>query len=333
MPHRISNDKSNQIREAADTHDHYPITTCLKSGHLAVSHLHAIYYATYGNPRGIPVVTLHGGPGAGFQESVLKVFDPERYYVVVFDQRGAMRSTPFGSLKENTTSHLIEDIEELRKHLKIDQWLVFGGSWGAALATLYGEAYPDQCLRFILRGVNLLRKQDAHHIVYGMGKIFPEAYADVVEKIPQVERGDLIAAYYHRVIAEDPKIFHPAARAFLKYDMICSSLIPEPSKLEKALQNDQLVVGLARFFFHYAIHDFFIRENQILEEINKIQHLPAIIIQGRWDIICPSEMAYLLHKSWENSELWFVSQAGHSNDPAIDAALATATDRFADKLA
>jgi proline iminopeptidase len=317
------------ITEVEYHHPLYPLTPCLTEGHLKVSDLHTLYYATYGNKEGVPVVVLHGGPGAGCQESIVKVFDPERYYVILFDQRGAMRSTPFGSIEENTTQHLIGDIEKIRKHLKIDKWIVFGGSWGSALATLYGQSFPERCLGFVLRGINLLRQEDYLHLMYGMGKIFPDAYEPVIQLIPVGERSDLLRAYHKRVIDPDLKVALPAARAFMRYDLICGTHLPDHAKVEKYLLNEKFVLGVSRMFLHYSVNNFFIKENQILSGMNKIGHLPATIVHGRWDAVCLPVMAYLLHKSWKNSQLWLVTQGGHSsNDPAITPCLATAMDTF-----
>ena len=315
------------ILEVDHQHPLYPMPPKLEEGFLKVSDLHELYYATYGNPKGIPVVVLHGGPGGGFQESSVKVFNPEKYYIIGFDQRGALRSKPFASLEENTSQHLRDDIEKLRKHLQIEKWLVFGGSWGSALALLYGQTYPEKCLGFILRGVIMLRKDDIHHLLYGMGKIFPEAYAPVLDLIPPEERSDLFAAYYHRVMSPDPAIALEAARTFARYDFICSTHLPDHNKVEQLLQNEKFVVGIAKFFMHYSINNFFLPENHILAHMDSISHLPCTIVHGRWDAICLPGLAYELYKAWPGSTLWIVTQGGHTgNDPAIARSLATATD-------
>ncbi len=320
-----------KLLEVDHSHPLYPTPPKLEEGYLKVSDIHELYYATYGNPKGIPVILLHGGPGAGFHETSTKVFNPEKYYIIGFDQRGALRSKPFASLEENTSQHLRDDIEKLRKHLQIDKWLVFGGSWGSALAILYGQTYPEKCLGFILRGINLLRKDDIDHLLYGMGKIFPDAYAPVIDLIPEKERSDLFTAYYKRVISSDPTIALEAARTFVKYDIICGTHLPDPERVSKVLQNEKLVLGLAKLFLHYSINDFFIPENHILSQIHSISHLPCTIIHGRWDAICLPVMAYSLHKAWPGSTLWIVTQGGHTgNDPAITRSLATATDLFID---
>lgn len=315
------------ILEVDHSHSLYPTAPKLAEGYLKVSDLHELYYATYGNPKGIPVVVLHGGPGAGFNEATVKVFNPEKYYIIGFDQRGTLRSKPFASLEENRSQHLRDDIEKLRKHLQIDKWLVFGGSWGSALALLYGQTYPERCLGFILRGINLLRKEDIHHLLYGMGKIFPDAYATVIDHIPEEERTDLFAAYYKRVTSSDPNIALEAAGTFVKYDIICGTHLPDHEKVSHLLQNEKLLLGIAKLFLHYSINNFFLPENHILSHMQPISHLPCIIVHGRWDAICLPVMAYTLYKAWPGSTLWIVTQGGHAaSDPAIARSLATATD-------
>ncbi len=323
----------NGLEEANHQHPFYPLTACLEEGYLKVSNIHTLYYATYGNTKGIPVIVLHGGPGAGCQQAFLKVFDLNRFFVITFDQRGSMRSSPLGSIEENTPQHSVEDIETLRKHFEIEQWLIFGGSWGVALATLYGQKYPEKCLGFILRGAFLGRKLDYLNVLYGMGRVFPEAYDVFIQFIPEEERHDLLTAYYRRVMDPDLKICMPAARKFMKFDLICGSHLPDPAKVDKFLQKDDFVLGVSKLFLHYSMHDFFLENNQILSNMNRISHLPAIIVHGRWDAVCLPETAYLLHKHWKNSLLWFVLGGGHSsNDPAIAASLATAMDTFAEQL-
>lgn len=304
-----------------------------EEGFLQVSELHNIFYAVYGNPKGIPVIVLHGGPGAGCSDQMSESFDLTRWNVVMLDQRGAKRSQPFCCMEENTPQHLVRDIETLRQHLKVDKWVVFGGSWGSSLALLYGQANPERCLGFILRGVWLCREPDYLHLFYGMGKVFPEAYQAVIDYIPESEREDLIEAYYKRVFDPDPKIHLKAARTFMRFDFICATHLPNPKMVETMLENDQLVLSVAKAFLFYAKNQFFLKPNQILSNMEKISHIPAVIIHGRYDNICLPEMAYLLYKSWPNSMLWMVEDGGHSSqDPSISGALVSATDFFAEKL-
>lgn len=311
----------------------YPIVKARKEGFLKVSDLHSIFYAVYGNPNGIPVVVLHGGPGAGCSDAMVESFDLTKWNVVMFDQRGSMRSEPFGCMEENTPQHSVGDIEALRKHLGIEQWIVFGGSWGSSLALLYGQEHPKCCMGFILRGIWLVREPDYLHLFYGMGKIFPEAYQSVVDHVPKEERDDLLLAYHRRVFDSDPEVQLSAAQAFVKFDAICATQLPNPKFVEAMLQNDKLVLGVMRAFCHYAKNGFFLEANQLLSNMGKIAHLPAIIVQGRYDSICPPEMAYSLYQNWQNSTLWMIPDGGHSAaDPSVAKALVAATDLFVEKI-
>ncbi len=311
----------------------YPIVKAREEGFLKVTDVHSIFYAIYGNPNGIPVVILHGGPGGGCSDAMVESFDLTKWNVVMFDQRGAMRSKPFGSMEENTPQHSVADIEALRNHLGIKQWIVFGGSWGSSLALLYGQEHLNSCLGFILRGIWLVREPDYLHLFYGMGKIFPEAHQSMINHIPEEERDDLLLAYHRRVFDSDPEVQLSAARAFMKFDAICATQLPNPKFVEAMLQNDKLVLGVMRTFCHYAKNGFFLDRNQILSNMEKIAHLPAIIIQGRYDAICLPEMAYSLHQNWPNSMLWMIPDGGHSAaNPSVARALVAATDLFAEKI-
>lgn len=311
----------------------YPIEKPREEGYLKVSEIHKVFYATYGNPNGIPVVILHGGPGGGCSDVMSCFFDLARWNVVMFDQRGAIRSEPFACMEENSPEHSIADIEVLRKHLGIEKWAVFGGSWGSALALLYGQQHPEHCMGFILRGVFLARQQDYLHVFYEVGKVFPEAYEPFLEYIPEEEQADLLSAYYKRIMDPDPQVHMEAARTFIRFATTCSTHLPNPEGVEKTIQNDKLILSMAKAFLHYSINDFFLKPNQILSQMDKVADLPAIIIHGRWDAMDPPEEAYSLHKSWTNSTLWMIPEGGHSAfDPAVAKALVEATDLFAEKL-
>jgi proline iminopeptidase len=324
---------THSCEEAHFDHPLYPISEPREEGYLKASAIHTLFYAIYGNPNGIPVVILHGGPGAGCSDALSRFFDLTRWNVVMFDQRGAMRSKPFGCMEENTPQHSVADIEALRKHLGIEKWVVFGGSWGTTLAMLYGQEHPEHCMAFILRGIFLGREQDYLHLFYGMGKIFPEAYELFLNYIPEEERSDLLSAYYLRIMDPNPEIHMGAARAFAQFDMICSTHLPNTEVVDKMLQNDKFILSMTKAFLHYSMNQFFLEPNQILSRMHKIAHLPAIIINGRWDAIDLPEMAYSVYKNWANSALWMMTQGGHSaNDPAISSALATASDFFAEKI-
>jgi proline iminopeptidase len=329
----MNNDKilaiPHNLEEIAPNRPLYPITPPRHTGNLQVSDLHTLYYSLYGDPNGIPVVVLHGGPGAGCTEFMTRYFDLSKWNLILFDQRGAVRSKPFACMEENTTQDLVEDIEKLRKHLGVDQWLIFGGSWGSTLGLVYGQAYPERCLGFILRGLFLGRSDDHLHLIYGMGRHFPEAYESVVQFIPENERSDLFEAYYCRILDPDPQIHLPAAKAFMRFDLICSTMTPDPARLETLLQNEAMVLSTAKSFFHYAKHNFFLEQGQILANMNRIAHLPAILVQGRWDLICPPDMAHAVYQAWPNATLWMVSNGGHSGlDPSIASALTQATEKF-----
>jgi proline iminopeptidase len=312
----------------------YSTQKAREEGFLQVSDLHSIFYGVYGNPSGIPVVILHGGPGGGCSDIMAESFDLTKWNVIMFDQRGAMRSEPFGCMDENTPQHSIKDIEALRTHLGIKQWIVFGGSWGSSLALLYGQAHPDRCLGFILRGVMLVREADYLHLFYDMGKIFPESYQSMINHIPEEERGDLLSAYHRRVFDSDPEVQLSAARAFMRFDAICATLLPNPTLVEGMLKNDKLVLGVMKTYCHYAKNGFFIEENQILSNMHKIAHLPAILVHGRYDAICLPENAYSLYQHWPNSMLWMIPDGGHhsSANPSVAKALVAATDLFAEKI-
>lgn len=307
----------------------YPALKPFDEGYLKVSDIHQIYFAEYGNPKGIPVVNVHGGPGAGSGANDMRFFDPKYYRIILLDQRGAKRSKPFASIKENTTAHLISDLEKLRKALKIDKWLVFGGSWGSALALAYGQAHPKQCLGFVLRGIFLGNEEEYLQVWYGMQDIFPEAWEEFNNFIPDSERKDLVTAYYKRLINPNPKIHMPAAQAFIKYDFSCATLLIDPIKIKKRLEDEVLVLGLARIFAHYSMNKFFFTQNQLLNGVKKIAHLPAIIVHGRYDVICRVKSAYKLHQNWPASELVIVPDAGHSSlEPSVARALVNAAKKM-----
>lgn len=283
-----------------------------EQGYLKVSDLHEIYYETFGNPEGIPVVVLHGGPGAGCTPAMTRFFDLDTWYVVMLDQRGAMRSKPFACMEENSTQHIIHDLELLRNHLKIDRWACFGGSWGALLAVAYGQSHPDSCLGFVIRSIVLGREQDYLHTLYGMGESFPEAYAAFLAPFSDEEKRDLVSACYDKIIDPDPHVHMQMAKHFLKWVMHGTTPNPDPAVIQSYLENEPMALSMERAFFHFAKHQFFLKENQLLSNMDKISHLPAFIIHGKDDFICKKEQAELLHKNWANSKLWILKDAGHA---------------------
>jgi proline iminopeptidase len=313
--------------------DLYPPIEPYASGAMQADATHVIYWEQCGNPRGIPAVFLHGGPGSGATPTHRRFFDPAFYRIILFDQRGAGRSKPRASLQDNTTPHLIEDMEQLRRELAIDRWLVFGGSWGSTLALAYGEAHPSRCLGFVLRGIFLCRPSEIDWFLHGMRTIFPEAWRGFTEFLPAAERGDLLESYYRRLTDPAPEIHLPAARAWSRYEGACSTLLPSPDTVA-AFGEERMAVGLARLEAHYMKHAIFLPENDLLARVDRIRHLPAIIVQGRYDIVCPIVSADALHQAWPEAAYNVVPDAGHSAmEPGIRAQLMAATERMKSLIA
>jgi proline iminopeptidase len=271
---------------------------------------------------------LHVGPGAGAAPAHRRFFDPAHYRVVIFDQRGAGRSTPLGEIRDNTTPHLIADIERLRAHLGIDRWLVFGGSWGSTLALAYSEAHPARCSGLILRGIFLCRRSEIDWFLYGLKNLFPEAWHAFAGAIPKTERRDLLAAYYRRLTDPDPKVHMPAARAWSIYEGSCSTLLPSPETVAY-FAGDVVALGLARIEAHYFSHDIFLPENSLLENIGFVRGIPGVIVQGRYDAVCPIVSADDVHRAWPEAEYIVIPDAGHSAwEPRICGELVKATEKF-----
>ena len=308
--------------------DLYPEIEPFDTGMLVLDGLHQMYYEQSGNPKGVPVVFLHGGPGAGANATHRRFFDPAHYRIVVFDQRGAGRSKPLGEIRDNTTPLLVEDIEKLRKHLKIDTWFVFGGSWGSTLAIAYAEAYPDRVRGLALRGIFLCRKSEIDWFLYGLRELAPEAWRAFSSHIPEAERGDLLRAYHKRLMDPDPKTHMAAAKAWSVYEGSCSTLLPSPETV-RAFAGDVLALGLARMEAHYFINDIFLPDNHLLANIHKLRKIPTVVVQGRYDLVCPVRTADELHAAWPEAAYHVIPDAGHSAmEPGIRAALVGAMDRF-----
>jgi len=306
----------------------YPEIQPHQSGMLELDDIHTMYWEVSGNPRGVPVVFLHGGPGAGTTASHRRFFDPAHYRIVLFDQRGAGRSLPLGEIRSNTTPHLIRDIESLRAHLGIDRWLVFGGSWGSTLALAYAESHPKHCTGLVLRGIFLCRKHEIDWFLYDIRHIFPEAWRAFAEYLPAAERADLLGHYHRRLMDPDPAVHMPAARRWSVYEGSCSTLLPSPETVA-AFGDDRMALGLARMEAHYFANNIFLPENSLLDELPRIRRLPAIIVQGRYDVVCPIVTADELHRAWPEASYVVVPDAGHSAmEPGIRSALVAATDRF-----
>jgi proline iminopeptidase len=308
--------------------DLYPPIEPHAAGTLRVDSRHQIYWEESGNPRGVPVLFLHGGPGAGATPAHRRFFDPNFYRIVILDQRGAGRSLPHGEIIDNTTPLLVEDIEAVRRHRGIDQWHVFGGSWGSTLALAYAETHPERVRALILRGIFLCRKSEIDWFLYGIRNVFPEAWRAFSGFLPAEERGDLLGSYYRRLIDPDPAIHMPAARAWSVYEGACSTLLPSPETIT-AFGEDRMALGLARIEAHYFKHDIFLPEDSLLANVHRIRRIPATIVQGRYDMVCPTVTADDLTRAWPEADYVIVPDAGHSAmEPGIRAALVAAMEKL-----
>jgi proline iminopeptidase len=306
----------------------YPPIEPYRTGRLAVDELHTLYWEECGNPDGAPVLFLHGGPGSGLSPLHRQFFDPAHYRIVLFDQRGAGQSTPLGEYRNNTTPLLIEDIEQIRQMLGIEQWLVFGGSWGSTLALAYGQAHPRRCLGFVLRGIFLCTPAEIDWFLHGMGQFFPKEHSRFVSHIPSDERGDLLLAYSQRLFSDDAEVCGAAARSWSRYEGSCLHLLPHPQEAD-VFGADPVALGVGRLEAHYFCHKGFFSEDQLVCNVDRIRHLPAIIVQGRYDVICPPTTAWRLHQAWPEAVLKIVEDAGHAaSEPGTSATLVAATDRF-----
>jgi len=307
----------------------FPEIEPFAGGGLDVGDGHRLHWEECGNPLGTPVVFLHGGPGAGSDAVHRRFFDPGHYRIVLFDQRGAGRSSPHASIRDNTTWHLVADIEALRMHRRIDRWLVFGGSWGATLALAYGERHPERCLGFILRGVFLGRDDEIDWFLHGMGRFFPEAARAFADHLPAAERDDIVAAYFARLTDPDPAVHMAAARAWAAYEAGCSVLVPQTGGSAVPPGGDAAALALARLSAHYFRHRMFLADAPILDGLTRVSHLPCTIVQGRYDVVCPIATTETLHRAWPGSDLVVVAEAGHSAlEPGIRGALVAATESF-----
>lgn len=298
------------------------------TGHLQLDSRHTMYWEQSGNPHGVPALFLHGGPGAGATAVHRRFFDPSYWRIVIFDQRGGGRSTPLGETADNSPDDLVADIERLRAELGIAQWLVFGGSWGSTLALYYAQTHPERCSGLVLRGIFLCRSEEIAWFLYGMRTVFPEAWRALSGFLPVAERNDILGGYHRRLMDPDPSVHMPAARAWSLYEGACSTLLPNPETLA-AFGEDRLALGLARIEAHFFTHHLFSGERDLICHIDRIRHLPGIIVQGRYDMVCPIRSADELARAWPEAEYVIVADAGHSAmEPGIRDQLVRATDRM-----
>ncbi len=311
----------------------YPKIQPYQTHRIKVDDVHELYVEESGSVEGIPVVFIHGGPGAGCTECHRRFFNPEKYRIILFDQRGAGQSTPYASLENNTTQHLVADMEVIRAQLQIDKWLLFGGSWGSTLALVYAQTHPERVLAMILRGIFLCRPQEIDWFYQtGTRHLFPDAWEDYCRPIPDNERGNMVAAYYKRLTSEDELIRTKAAKAWAIWEGRTSTLKPS-KEVVNSFGHLHTAVSLARIECHYFINNSFLEPNQILNNMAKLNNIPAIIVQGRYDVVCPMQSAWDLYQAWDSSELDIIPDAGHSAmEPGIIDALVKATDKMISKI-
>lgn len=308
----------------------YPPSTPYRTHTIAVSGEHRLYVEECGRPDGLPVVFVHGGPGAGCEPWHRQFFDPERYRIVLFDQRGCGRSLPHATLKGNTTRELVSDLENIREELGIGRWLVFGGSWGSTLGLVYAQTHPERVLGLVLRGIFLCRPRDIHWFYQeGASYLLPDYWEDFLQPVAEPERADLVGAYYRRLTGDDEVARMAAARAWSLWEGRASTLLPRDSVVDH-FTNPHTALSLARIECHYFMHDSFLETHQVLNNVGRISDIPGVIVHGRYDVVCPVEQAWALHAAWPQSRLQIIPDAGHSAaEPGIVDALVTATDQFA----
>ena len=311
----------------------YPEIEPYDSGHVRVSAVHELYYEQCGTPNGKPVVFLHGGPGAGLVPDYRRFFDPDAYRIILFDQRGSGRSRPHASLEDNTTWHLVQDIETIRTEFGVDQWLVFGGSWGSTLALAYAETHPERVRGLVLRGIFLCRPLEIRWFYEdtrgGASAIYPDKWEEYVQLIPESERGDMVNAYYARLTSEDESVRMKAARAWSLWEGSALRLLPDQKSIDEFTEPEK-AIALARIECHYFVNNcFFETDNYLLENVDRIRHIPSVIVHGRYDVVCPVMNAWDLHRAWPEAALNIIPDAGHAaTEPGIADALIRATDSF-----
>lgn len=313
----------------------YPTPTVFDSGMLDVGDGHKVYYEQSGNPAGKPAVFVHGGPGGGTNSGHRRFFDPAKYRIVLFDQRGCGKSTPHASIDHNTTWHLIADMEKIREKLAIKKWQVFGGSWGSTLALAYAIKHPDKTTELVLRGIFLVRQKELRWFYQeGTSEMFPDAWEEYLKPIPVAERGDLISAYHKRLISPDRDVRLTACRAWSIWEGFTSGIFQRMDDVKASFGEEKFAEAFARIECHYFVNKgFFDTENWIIENCGKIKNIPTVIVQGRYDVICPMTSAWELHKALPQSELFIIPDAGHSAfEEGNSRALVAATDRYASRV-
>ena len=308
----------------------YPEIEPYETGLLDVGDGHQIYWERVGTRGKKPAVFLHGGPGGGLSPSQRRAFDPDKYDVLLFDQRGCGRSLPFASLEHNTTWDLVADIEKLRQMIGVERWLVFGGSWGSSLALAYAETHPERCTELVLRGIFALRRWELEwYYQHGASLLFPDKWEHFVAPIPEAERGDLMAAYRKRLAGDDVEAQLRCATAWAKWEGETITLLPDPS-VSGSFYDPHYALAFARIENHYFVHAGWMDDGQLIRDVHQIRHIPAVIVQGRYDTACPAQTAWDLHRAWPEAEFHLVEGAGHAfSQPGILHHLIEATDRFA----
>jgi proline iminopeptidase len=310
----------------------YPEIEPYAKGRIALDAVHTMHWETCGNPAGVPLVFLHGGPGGGCLPHHRRFYDPAFFRIVLYDQRGCGASTPTASLVDNTTQHLVDDLERLREALGIRRWAVFGGSWGSTLALAYAQAHPDRVLGLVLRGIFLATQREIDWFMRGIANVFPEAWRAFSAFLPPAERDDLLGSYYRRLTDPDPAVHLPAAQAWDRYEGACSTLLPQPDPIQK-FDSDAAALAIARLEAHYFVHRGFLQDGELLAGVARIRQLPCTIVQGRYDMVCPPVTADALARAWPEAEYVVVPDAGHSvREPGITRELVAAVRRLQKRL-
>ncbi len=306
----------------------FPEIEPFETGMMDTGGVHQVYWEQSGNPTGVPVIFLHGGPGGGAGLVQRRFYDPDHYRIIIFDQRGCGRSTPVADLTDNTTPHLIADMEQLREQLGIERWIVFGGSWGSTLTMAYAQAHPECCMALVMRGIFLCRRQEIEWFLNGMGTVFPEHWREFTSVLPEAEHGDLLTNFYRVLTDPDPAVHMPAARAWSIYEGRCATLLPDPDVVA-SFADDKKALSLARIEAHYFINDIFLPLNALFDSIGLLRDIPTVMVQGRYDIICPTITADTVAQAWPEADYRIIPDAGHMVlEPGILAALLDVMEDF-----